>query len=89
MHYQDLENCRDILWKRRNITHQALVKLANYLLRGKNMQCKLMCLFVCFYQNNYLVFMAELFWWFEVVKPPFVQPQVLDTEGKLIFQCIS
>uniref|UniRef100_A0A8C1ZUG1 Calmodulin regulated spectrin-associated protein family, member 2a n=1 Tax=Cyprinus carpio TaxID=7962 RepID=A0A8C1ZUG1_CYPCA len=27
-------------------------------------------------KNNYLVFMAELFWWFEVVKPPFVQPQV-------------
>ncbi|XP_016382465.1 calmodulin-regulated spectrin-associated protein 2-like isoform X4 [Sinocyclocheilus rhinocerous] len=32
-------------------------------------------------KNNYLVFMAELFWWFEVVKPPFVQPQVLDTEA--------
>ncbi|XP_051977740.1 calmodulin-regulated spectrin-associated protein 2-like isoform X1 [Xyrauchen texanus] len=31
-------------------------------------------------KNNYLVFMAELFWWFEVVKPPFVQPQVLDSE---------
>ncbi|XP_016380368.1 calmodulin-regulated spectrin-associated protein 2-like isoform X4 [Sinocyclocheilus rhinocerous] len=31
-------------------------------------------------KNNYLVFMAELFWWFEVVKPPFVQPQVLETE---------
>ncbi len=42
--------------------------------------------FVCFYQNNYLVFMAELFWWFEVVKPPFVQPPVLDTEGRLILQ---
>ncbi|XP_043079025.1 calmodulin-regulated spectrin-associated protein 2a isoform X7 [Puntigrus tetrazona] len=34
-------------------------------------------------KNNYLVFMAELFWWFEVVKPPFVQPQVLDTEAPL------
>ncbi|XP_067272141.1 calmodulin-regulated spectrin-associated protein 2a isoform X2 [Pseudorasbora parva] len=32
-------------------------------------------------KNNYLVFMAELFWWFEVVKPPFVQPQVLETEA--------
>uniref|UniRef100_A0A671PG57 Calmodulin-regulated spectrin-associated protein 2-like n=1 Tax=Sinocyclocheilus anshuiensis TaxID=1608454 RepID=A0A671PG57_9TELE len=32
-------------------------------------------------KNNYLVFMAELFWWFEVVMPPFVQPQVLDTEA--------
>uniref|UniRef100_A0A9J7XNQ7 Calmodulin regulated spectrin-associated protein family, member 2a n=1 Tax=Cyprinus carpio carpio TaxID=630221 RepID=A0A9J7XNQ7_CYPCA len=37
-------------------------------------------------KNNYLVFMAELFWWFEVVKPPFVQPQVLETEGRLILQ---
>ncbi|XP_039739455.1 calmodulin-regulated spectrin-associated protein 2 isoform X2 [Pteropus medius] len=27
-------------------------------------------------KNNYLVFMAELFWWFEVVKPSFVQPRV-------------
>lgn len=34
-----------------------------------------------FLQNNYLVFMAELFWWFEVVKPSFVQPRVLDAEG--------
>ncbi|MBN3307138.1 CAMP2 protein, partial [Amia calva] len=31
-------------------------------------------------KNNYLVFMAELFWWFEVVKPSFVQPRVLDPE---------
>ncbi|XP_034149750.1 calmodulin-regulated spectrin-associated protein 2a isoform X3 [Esox lucius] len=31
-------------------------------------------------KNNYLVFLAELFWWFEVVKPTFVQPRVLDTE---------
>uniref|UniRef100_A0A673ZKZ0 Calmodulin regulated spectrin-associated protein family, member 2a n=1 Tax=Salmo trutta TaxID=8032 RepID=A0A673ZKZ0_SALTR len=29
-------------------------------------------------KNNYLVFMAELFWWFEVVKPSFVQPRVLE-----------
>ncbi|XP_075689510.1 calmodulin-regulated spectrin-associated protein 2 isoform X2 [Rhinoderma darwinii] len=29
---------------------------------------------------NYLVFMAELFWWFEVVKPSFVQPRVVDTQ---------
>ncbi|XP_015442838.1 LOW QUALITY PROTEIN: calmodulin-regulated spectrin-associated protein 2, partial [Pteropus alecto] len=27
-------------------------------------------------KSNYLVFMAELFWWFEVVKPSFVQPRV-------------
>ncbi|XP_051985116.1 calmodulin-regulated spectrin-associated protein 2-like isoform X2 [Xyrauchen texanus] len=26
-------------------------------------------------KNNYLVFMAELFWWCEVVKPSFVQPR--------------
>ncbi|XP_026879794.2 calmodulin-regulated spectrin-associated protein 2a isoform X2 [Electrophorus electricus] len=32
-------------------------------------------------KNNYLVFMAELFWWFEVVKPSFVQPQVLANEA--------
>uniref|UniRef100_A0A8B9KDI3 Calmodulin regulated spectrin-associated protein family, member 2a n=1 Tax=Astyanax mexicanus TaxID=7994 RepID=A0A8B9KDI3_ASTMX len=34
-------------------------------------------------KNNYLVFMAELFWWFEVVKPCFVQPQVLAPEGEI------
>uniref|UniRef100_A0A4W5PJU1 Calmodulin regulated spectrin-associated protein family, member 2b n=1 Tax=Hucho hucho TaxID=62062 RepID=A0A4W5PJU1_9TELE len=33
-------------------------------------------------KNNYLVFMAELFWWFEVVKPLFVQPRVFDPQGK-------
>uniref|UniRef100_A0A3Q3BTB1 Calmodulin regulated spectrin-associated protein family, member 2a n=1 Tax=Haplochromis burtoni TaxID=8153 RepID=A0A3Q3BTB1_HAPBU len=32
-------------------------------------------------KNNYLAFMAELFWWFEVVKPSFVEPRKLDTEG--------
>uniref|UniRef100_A0A673CR42 Calmodulin regulated spectrin-associated protein family, member 2a n=1 Tax=Sphaeramia orbicularis TaxID=375764 RepID=A0A673CR42_9TELE len=31
-------------------------------------------------KNNYLVFMAELFWWFEVVKPSFVKPRSLDSE---------
>ncbi|KAJ8409479.1 hypothetical protein AAFF_G00228800 [Aldrovandia affinis] len=31
-------------------------------------------------KNNYLVFMAELFWWFEVVKPSFVQPRILNAE---------
>lgn len=37
---------------------------------------------MCFVlQSNYLVFMAELFWWFEVVKPSFVQPRILDTSG--------
>lgn len=37
---------------------------------------------LCFVlQSNYLVFMAELFWWFEVVKPSFVQPRILDTNG--------
>ncbi|CAI5641383.1 unnamed protein product [Oreochromis niloticus] len=29
-------------------------------------------------KSNYLVFMAELFWWFEVVKPSFVQPRIFD-----------
>ncbi|KAM9848528.1 calmodulin-regulated spectrin-associated protein 2a [Aulostomus maculatus] len=32
-------------------------------------------------KNNYLVFMAELFWWFEVVKPSFVKPRGLDDDG--------
>ncbi|XP_056912225.1 calmodulin-regulated spectrin-associated protein 2 isoform X3 [Takifugu flavidus] len=32
-------------------------------------------------KSNYLVFMAELFWWFEVVKPSFVQPRILDTNA--------
>lgn len=36
---------------------------------------------VCVFQSNYLVFMAELFWWFEVVKPSFVQPRVFDPDG--------
>ncbi|KAJ8277958.1 hypothetical protein GJAV_G00082140 [Gymnothorax javanicus] len=31
-------------------------------------------------KNNYLVFVAELFWWFEVVKPSFVNPRVLDNQ---------
>ncbi|XP_072295406.1 calmodulin-regulated spectrin-associated protein 2a isoform X2 [Eucyclogobius newberryi] len=32
-------------------------------------------------KNNYLVFMAELFWWFEFVKPSFVQPRTLDNDS--------
>uniref|UniRef100_H3CXJ1 Calmodulin regulated spectrin-associated protein family, member 2a n=1 Tax=Tetraodon nigroviridis TaxID=99883 RepID=H3CXJ1_TETNG len=32
-------------------------------------------------KNNYLVFMAELFWWFEVVKPSFVKPRLLSNES--------
>ncbi|KAL2097069.1 hypothetical protein ACEWY4_006276 [Coilia grayii] len=31
-------------------------------------------------KSNYLVFMAELFWWFEVVKPSFVQPRSFDAK---------
>uniref|UniRef100_A0A8C7WQA6 Calmodulin regulated spectrin-associated protein family, member 2b n=1 Tax=Oryzias sinensis TaxID=183150 RepID=A0A8C7WQA6_9TELE len=29
-------------------------------------------------KSNYQVFMAELFWWFEVVKPSFVHPRVVN-----------
>ena len=43
--------------------------------------CVCVCLCVCVLQSNYLVFMAELFWWFEVVKPSFVQPRVFDPQG--------
>ncbi|XP_061831985.1 calmodulin-regulated spectrin-associated protein 2a isoform X4 [Nerophis lumbriciformis] len=32
-------------------------------------------------KNNYLAFMAELFWWFEEVKPSFVKPRRLDHEA--------
>lgn len=32
-------------------------------------------------KSNYLVFMAELFWWFEVVKPSFVQPRAFDSNA--------
>ncbi|XP_057190985.1 calmodulin-regulated spectrin-associated protein 2 isoform X2 [Triplophysa rosa] len=31
-------------------------------------------------KSNYLVFMAELFWWCEVVKPSFVQPRTVNTK---------
>lgn len=30
-------------------------------------------------QNNYLVFMAELFWWFELAPPSFVRPRLLSS----------
>lgn len=44
--------------------------------------------FFFFSQPNFMVFIAELFWWFENVKPDFVQPR--DTqeskEGKRNFQ---
>lgn len=39
---------------------------------------------VCVFQSNYLVFMAELFWWVEVVKPSFVQPRVFDPDGAVL-----
>ncbi|XP_074544295.1 calmodulin-regulated spectrin-associated protein 2 isoform X2 [Halichoeres trimaculatus] len=39
-------------------------------------------------KSNYLVFMAELFWWFEVVKPSFVQPRVFDPNAcELVSSC--
>ncbi len=31
-----------------------------------------------FLQHNVMVFIAELFWWFEVVKPDFVKPRDLQ-----------
>ncbi|KAF1461895.1 Calmodulin-regulated spectrin-associated protein 2, partial [Spheniscus demersus] len=36
-------------------------------------------------KSNYMVFMAELFWWFEVVKPSFVQPRVVVHPQALFF----
>lgn len=37
-------------------------------------------------QNNVMVFIAELFWWFESVKPEFVQPRELQEprDGKML-----
>uniref|UniRef100_A0A3P9MIJ4 Calmodulin regulated spectrin associated protein family member 2 n=1 Tax=Oryzias latipes TaxID=8090 RepID=A0A3P9MIJ4_ORYLA len=35
-------------------------------------------------KSNYLVFLAELFWWFEVVTPSFVKPRIMDIEGKSV-----
>lgn len=43
--------------------------------------CLCLCVCVSAVQSNYLVFMAELFWWFEVVKPSFVQLRVFDPDG--------
>lgn len=38
----------------------------------------------CVLQNNLMVFIAEVFWWFEIVKPDFVQPKNLQeiNDGK-------
>nr|XP_020471626.1 calmodulin-regulated spectrin-associated protein 2-like [Monopterus albus] len=38
-------------------------------------------------KSNYLVFMAELFWWFEVVKPSFVQPRVFNPNVCELVSC--
>lgn len=37
-----------------------------------------LCHFQRLLQNNVMVFIAELFWWFESVKPEFVQPRELQ-----------
>lgn len=36
------------------------------------------CVFLLLVQHNVMVFIAELFWWFETVKPEFVQPRDLQ-----------
>lgn len=45
-----------------------------------------LCHFPCVLQNNVMVFIAELFWWFESVKPEFVQPRELQEirDGKFL-----
>lgn len=42
-------------------------------------------------QNNVMVFIAELFWWFESVKPEFVQPRELQElrDGTCLTLCGS
>lgn len=44
------------------------------------------CSFQRVLQNNVMVFIAELFWWFESVKPEFVQPRELQEprDGKML-----
>lgn len=44
-----------------------------------------LCHFQRVLQNNVMVFIAELFWWFESVKPEFVQPRELQEprDGKM------
>lgn len=41
------------------------------------------------FQHNVMVFIAELFWWFEIVKPDFVHPrdvqELKDGEKCIIF----
>lgn len=37
-----------------------------------------MICFIVSMQHNVMVFIAELFWWFETVKPEFVQPRDLQ-----------
>lgn len=38
-------------------------------------------------QHNVMVFIAELFWWFEIVKPEFVQPRDVQEfkDGEVFF----
>lgn len=45
-----------------------------------------LCHFLRVLQNNVMVFIAELFWWFESVKPEFVQPRELQEirDGKFL-----
>lgn len=50
----------------------------------ESVTAKLTTTFLRVFQSNYLVFMAELFWWFEVVKPSFVQPRVFDPDGTVL-----
>lgn len=42
------------------------------------------------FQNNVMVFIAELFWWFESVKPGFVQPRGLQEirDGEVFTLCV-
>lgn len=52
---------------------------------------------LCFFQHNLMVFIAELFWWFEVVRPDFVKPrdprEIKDGErlitNKLLYTIIN
>lgn len=60
-------------------------KLKAVLVLGMIMDLGL-CHFKRVLQTNVMVFIAELFWWFESVKPEFVQPRELQEprDGKML-----
>lgn len=57
-----------------------VLKVKNTPIPSRCLRTRLRCHYSLFplQQNNVMVFIAELFWWFESVKPDFVQPRDLQ-----------